>query len=108
MPLASLLASSQSSCGSSRDVSGTVSQTLRSICADPKHLGAQLGFITILHTWGQNFDGHNGKVKDRDGSTGVVRQKESLVLGGLQTLQLIGELWQRVGVPETQHRVGAH
>jgi hypothetical protein len=29
--------------------------TLRTIAADPKHLGAEIGFITILHTWGQNL-----------------------------------------------------
>jgi hypothetical protein len=76
MPLASLLASSQSSCGRRRDVSGNVSQTLRSIRADPKHPSAQLGIITILHAWGQNFDGNNGKVKDRDGSTGVCGKRK--------------------------------
>lgn len=29
------------------------SQTLLQIAADPKHLGAKIGFIAILHTWGQ-------------------------------------------------------
>src|SRR5471030_1100699 len=33
-------------------------QTLRTIAADPKHLGAEIGFITILHTWGQNLLHH--------------------------------------------------
>jgi hypothetical protein len=28
-------------------------ETLRTIGADPKHLGAELGFFTVLHTWGQ-------------------------------------------------------
>src|SRR5712691_6035828 len=32
----------------------TVAQTLRTIAADPKHLGAELGFLALLHTWGQN------------------------------------------------------
>ncbi|MDW3689005.1 IS91 family transposase [Cupriavidus sp. CV2] len=32
--------------------------TLRTIAADPKHLGAEIGFITILHTWGQNLLHH--------------------------------------------------
>jgi hypothetical protein len=31
------------------------SETLLTIGADPKHLGAQLGFFAILHTWGQNL-----------------------------------------------------
>ena len=32
--------------------------TLTTIAADPKHLGADIGFITVLHTWGQNLDHH--------------------------------------------------
>ena len=34
------------------------SQTLSTIAADPKHLGAHIGFIAILHTWGQNLLHH--------------------------------------------------
>ena len=34
------------------------SQTLLKIAADPKHLGAQLGFLAVLHTWGQNLRHH--------------------------------------------------
>src|SRR2546427_1223267 len=34
------------------------SETLRSIAADPKHLGVEIGFIAILHTWGQNLLHH--------------------------------------------------
>ena len=30
-------------------------QTLLQIASDPKHLGAQIGVIGILHTWGQNL-----------------------------------------------------
>lgn len=33
-------------------------QTLRTIGADSKHLGAEIGFIAILHTWGQNLLHH--------------------------------------------------
>ena len=33
-------------------------QTLRTIAADPKHLGAQLGFLAVLHTWGQTLLHH--------------------------------------------------
>ena len=32
--------------------------TLTTIAADPKHLGADIGFIGVLHTWGQNLDHH--------------------------------------------------
>jgi hypothetical protein len=30
-------------------------ETLLTIAADPKHLGADIGFFSILHTWGQNL-----------------------------------------------------
>src|SRR5713101_5393971 len=34
------------------------SETLGTIAADPKHLGAEIGFFTVLHTWGQNLMFH--------------------------------------------------
>ncbi len=30
-------------------------ETLLEVAADPKHLGAEIGVISILHTWGQNL-----------------------------------------------------
>ena len=33
-------------------------ETLRTIAADPKHLGAQIGFFAVLHTWGQGLVHH--------------------------------------------------
>jgi Putative transposase/Transposase zinc-binding domain len=33
-------------------------ETLRIIAADPKHLGAEIGFIAVLHTWGQTLQHH--------------------------------------------------
>jgi Putative transposase/Transposase zinc-binding domain len=33
-------------------------ETLRQIAADPKHLGAEIGFLAVLHTWGQNLQHH--------------------------------------------------
>jgi hypothetical protein len=35
-----------------------VAQTLLTIAADPKHLGAEIGFFAVLHTWGQNLLHH--------------------------------------------------
>jgi hypothetical protein len=32
--------------------------TLLQVAADPKHLGAQIGFLSVLHTWGQNLLAH--------------------------------------------------
>ncbi|MGC1452276.1 MAG: IS91 family transposase [Candidatus Sulfotelmatobacter sp.] len=34
------------------------SQTLLEVAADPKHLGAEIGFLMVLHTWGQNLLHH--------------------------------------------------
>ena len=36
----------------------TAAETLRTIAADPKHLGAEIGFVAVLHTWGQNLHHH--------------------------------------------------
>lgn len=33
-------------------------ESLKELSADPKYLGAQIGFISILHTWGQNLMDH--------------------------------------------------
>ena len=33
-------------------------ETLSTIAKDPKHLGAQIGFLAVLHTWGQNLFHH--------------------------------------------------
>ena len=36
----------------------SVSETLMKLAHDPKHLGARIGAIGILHTWGQNLMDH--------------------------------------------------
>jgi hypothetical protein len=36
----------------------TVAQTLLTIARDPQHLGAEIGFFAVLHTWGQNLLHH--------------------------------------------------
>jgi Putative transposase/Transposase zinc-binding domain len=36
----------------------TAAETLRTIAADPKHLGAEIGLVAVLHTWGQNLHHH--------------------------------------------------
>ena len=33
-------------------------ETLLQVAADPKHLGAQIGFLSVLHTWDQNLLHH--------------------------------------------------
>ena len=36
----------------------TAAETLRIIGADPKHLGAEIGLVAVLHTWGQTLQHH--------------------------------------------------
>ena len=36
----------------------TAAETLLQIAADPKHLGAEIGFLAVLHTWGQKLLAH--------------------------------------------------
>jgi hypothetical protein len=36
----------------------TAADTLRTMAADPEHLGADIGLIAVLHTWGQNLQHH--------------------------------------------------
>jgi hypothetical protein len=36
----------------------TSAETLIEVAADPKHLGAKIGFLAVLHTWGQNLQHH--------------------------------------------------
>jgi hypothetical protein len=36
----------------------SVSATIREVAADPKYLGAQVGLLLVLHTWGQNLHLH--------------------------------------------------
>ena len=36
----------------------TAAKTLRTIAADPRHLGAEIGFLAVLHTWSQSLLHH--------------------------------------------------
>lgn len=33
-------------------------QTLQTVAADPKRLGAEIGIVAVLHTWGQAMTHH--------------------------------------------------
>jgi hypothetical protein len=37
---------------------GANAATLLEIAAGPKHLGADIGFLRVLHTWGKNLQHH--------------------------------------------------
>ena len=49
-------------CQNKRELYGILfkatAETLLTIAADPKHLGAEIGFFAVLHTWGQNLLHH--------------------------------------------------
>ena len=49
-------------------------ESLLQIAADPRHLGARIGFLAVLHTWGQNLHHHPH-------STASFRAEESLPTG---------------------------
>jgi hypothetical protein len=36
----------------------SVAETLLEVAADPRHLGAEVGFLAVLHTWGQTLQHH--------------------------------------------------
>jgi Putative transposase/Transposase zinc-binding domain len=36
----------------------TTAETLKTIAADPQHLGAEIGFFAVLHSWGQALQHH--------------------------------------------------
>jgi hypothetical protein len=36
----------------------TAAETLCAIAGDPRHLGAEIGVVAVLHTWGQNLHHH--------------------------------------------------
>ena len=36
----------------------TAAETLRRIAAEPRHLGAEVGIVAVLHTWGQSLHHH--------------------------------------------------
>jgi hypothetical protein len=63
------------------------SETLLTIAADPKRLGASIGFLAVLHTWGQNLHLHPhlhcvvpGGGISPDGTRWVGCRKESFFL----------------------------
>ncbi len=33
-------------------------EAMRDIAADPRHLGAEIGAVSVLHTWGQTLQFH--------------------------------------------------
>jgi hypothetical protein len=66
------------------------SETLLTIAADPRRLGAHIGFLAVLHTWGQSLHLHphlhcvvpgGGVSPDGLGGSGAERSRSSCLLG---------------------------
>ena len=63
-----------------------VSETIKELCEDPKHLGAEPGFIALLHTWSQTLIDHphihcivTGGGLSRDGERWVPCKKKFFI-----------------------------
>ncbi len=75
------------------------SETLLTIAADPKRLGAAIGFLAVLHTWGQNLHFHPhlhcvvpGGGISPDGSRWVACRKKSFFL----PVQVLGSRFRKL------------
>jgi hypothetical protein len=81
------------------------SATVRKVAADPKHLGAQVGLLLVLHTWGQNLHYHlhlhgivtgGGLSCDRDGQ---LEESAAFVAEGSLQPNRVGEGAPGSGLP---------
>jgi hypothetical protein len=68
------------------------SETLLTIAADPRHLGASIGFLAVLHTWDQNLHLHPhlhcvvpGGLVSPDGCRWIACRKDSFFLSRKNT-----------------------
>ena len=82
-------------------------ETLRTLTADPKHLGVKLGFTAVLHTWGSAMTHHPhlhcivpGGGLSADGARWIACQR-----GFLLPVRVLSRLFRRVFL---QQLAGAH
>jgi hypothetical protein len=82
------------------------SETLLTIAADPKHLGARIGILSVLHTWGSAMTPPPACVHDRAGRRVFARRRAlglvptALLLGGARALGIV----PRVVPAQARHR----
>lgn len=75
------------------------SATLQELTSDPKHLGASVGYICILHTWGSemNFHPHIHMILLGGGLTPKNEWKDNgtefFLLYGLSPKYFVGNIW---------------
>jgi hypothetical protein len=79
----------------------TSAETLRIIAADPRHLGAEIGFFSVLHTWGKNLL-HTGTnscsiLRRFVRSSGLSMQKKPFA-GPKKVLDYIGRYTHRIAI----------
>jgi hypothetical protein len=87
----------------------TAAETLRQIAADPKHLGAEIGLVAVLHTWGQNLHHHPhihcvvpGGGPSLDGTRWVACRP-----GFLLAVRVLSRLFRRLFLDELRAAFGA-
>jgi hypothetical protein len=47
--------------------------TLRDVAADPRHLGAEVGVLSVLHTWGADLGPPSARALCRAGGRALTR-----------------------------------
>jgi len=84
-------------------------ETLRTIAADPKHLGAEIGLMAVLHTWGQSLLHHPhlhcvvpGGGLAPDGSRWVACRP-----GFFLPVRVLSRLFRRLFLDQLQHAFDA-
>src|SRR5207253_10079023 len=78
--------------------------------ADPQHLGAEIGFITILHTWGQNLL-HHPHVHCVVPGGGISPDGEHWVAcrpGFFLPVRLLSRLFRRLFLEQLRQAFAAH
>src|SRR5437899_5137746 len=79
-------------------------ETLRTIAADPKHLGAEIGFLAVLHTWGQNllFHPHLHCVVPGGGISPDGKRRIACRPGFLLPVRVLSRLFRRLFLQHLQ------
>ena len=84
-------------------------ETLQTIAADPQHLGAQIGFFCILHSWGQSLTHHPhlhcvvpGGGISLDGSRWIGCKKSSFFL----PVRLLSQRFRKAFLRSLRHAFG--
>src|SRR6058998_1563990 len=84
-------------------------ETLRTIAADPKHLGAEIGFFAVLHTWGSNLlhHPHLHCVVPGGGLSPVGKSWISCRPGFFLPVRVLSRLFRRLFLEYLQHAFNA-